>query len=110
MCFGHVPILWVTALLSEGKEHTIDQRLIKTVAAESKKGEMTDFQHMSVESPQDGGKVKSEETEESEDLKLVMTDLRLAFAFDVHQCQARYKTTMSCTRTMLRVNVKLSTA
>ena len=110
MCFGHVPILWVTALLSEGKERTVDQTLTKTVAAESKKGEMTDFQHMSVESPQDGGKVKSEETEESEDLKPVMTDLRLAFALDAHQCQARYKTTMSCTCTMLRVNAKLSTA
>ena len=75
---GHVSGLLVSALLSKGKEHTIAQTLTKTVAAESKKGEIADFEGMSTMCEPESSKVKSEVTEESEDLKVIMAELRLA--------------------------------
>ncbi len=86
--FGHVSSLLVSALLSKGKEHAVAQTLTKTIAAESKKGEITDFEGMSTQCEPDSSKVKSEETEESEDLKVMMADLRLACVHDAHQCIA----------------------
>ena len=86
--FGHVSSLLVSALLSKGKEHAVAQTLTKTIAAESKKGEITDFEGMSTQCEPDSSKVKSEETEESEDLKVMMVDLRLACVHDAHQCIA----------------------
>ena len=84
--YGHVSSLLLSALLSKGKEHTVAQTLTKTVAAESKKGEITDFEGMSVQCESDSSKVKNEETEESEDLKRIMSDLRLVCAHATHHC------------------------
>ena len=72
------------ALLSPGKEHTVDQTLTKTVTAESKKGETTDFEGMSIP-VQAESTTKVEETEESEDLKRLMSDLRFV-CVHAHHC------------------------
>ena len=71
------------ALLSPGKEHTVDQTLTKTVTAESKKGEITDFEGMTIPVEAEST-TKVEENEEAEDLKRLMSDLRLVCAHATH--------------------------
>ena len=74
------------ALLSPGKEHTVDQTLTKTLIVESKKGEITGSEGMSIPVEAEST-TKVEETEESEDLKRLMSDLRFV-CVHAHHCVA----------------------
>ena len=62
----------------------MDQTLTKTVTAESKKGEITDFEGMSIPAEAEST-TKVEETEEPEDLKRLMSDLRFV-CVHAHRC------------------------
>ena len=72
------------ALLFPGKEHTVNQTLTKTVTAESKKGEITDFEGMTIPVEAEST-TKVEENEEAEDLKRLMSDLRFV-CVHAHDC------------------------
>ena len=61
-----------------------DRTLTKTVTAESKKGEITDFEGMTIPVEAEST-TKVEENEEAEDLKRLMSDLRFV-CVHAHDC------------------------